>query len=90
MDKQIGFLYRDSVKKALWFALIAVSIVSVILEFLFLHRHSHFAKSGIQSIDGIFGFYGLAGLFGCLILILISQILGSVLKVDGDYYNDDF
>lgn len=88
MSEQKPYFYRDSVKKALWIILIGSCILPIVLE-LFLHRHSHFAKSGLQSMDGVFGFYALLGFFGCSILILIAKGLGLFLKTDERYYDGD-
>ena len=89
MANKKPFFFREDIQKKLKIILIASSVIWVALE-LFLHRHSHFAKSGFFSIDGLFGFYGLLGLISSLVLIGIAYVLGKYLKVDEGYYDDDF
>ena len=84
--KQKPFFYREKTKKWLWRILWAACIIPLIFE-NGLHRHSHFAESGIQSIDGIFGFYAILGFVGCASMILIAKFLGLGLKKKGNYYD---
>ncbi|MFT5170380.1 MAG: hypothetical protein ACI9BD_000147 [Candidatus Marinamargulisbacteria bacterium] len=84
--KKLAYFYRDSSKRMLWRILIGACILSVVLE-LFLHRHSHFAESGLYAIDGMFGFYGALGFFGCIGLILIAKFFELFLKVKEDFYD---
>ena len=86
-DKELPYFYQERTKKRLWIVLWAFCIVSVVLEFFIHKRHSHFAESGLQSMDGIFGFYAMMGFVGCFILIIIAKLLGVFLKTKGDYYD---
>ena len=89
-DQSNPFFYRPKVKKILWRILIACCIVPVLIEIVFLHRHSHFSDHGWLAIDGAVSFYAMLGFFGCTILIFVAKLLGAVLKVGETYYNDDF
>jgi len=48
----------------------------------FTHRHAYFG------FDGFFGFYALLGFVSCAALILISKLVGLVLKVKENYYDE--
>lgn len=81
---ELSYFYRRETKRKLWILLISICTSSVVLEF-FIHRKSHFGDHGI---DGMFGFFALLGFFGSILMIIVSKLLGSFLKVKEDYYND--
>ena len=83
--KTLPYLYQAQTKKKLWILLWGAMVLSVLLE-LTLHRHSHFAESGLHAIDGAFGFYAGLGLIGTALLIVVAQSLGQFLKAKEDYY----
>lgn len=58
----------------------------VILEAFFLHRSSHFAQSGVASMDGWTGFYAGLGLIGAGILVALAWLLRGIVSV-GDVYD---
>ncbi len=83
MKKKKEFDYFDKPEniRKLWIMLYAVCGLLVVPDF-FTHRHPHFG------FDGFFGFYALLGFVACAALILISKVLGLVLKAKEDYYDD--
>ena len=83
MKKKKGFDFFDKPKniKKLWIMLYVVCGLLVVPDF-FIHRHPHFG------FDGFFGFYALFGFVSCTVLILFSKVVGWVLKVREDYYDD--
>ncbi|RAP33748.1 hypothetical protein DID77_02505 [Candidatus Marinamargulisbacteria bacterium SCGC AG-439-L15] len=85
-EKKISFFYRPSTKKKLWYLLTLFCVVSVAFE-IPLHRHSHFAKSGVEAMDGLFGFYAFLGIFGVLFLIVLTKILLGFFSVKETYYD---
>ena len=89
MDQQKPYFYRCNIKAFIRKLIIGLAVLFMGLDIL-LHRHSHFEKQGVESLDGVFGFYGFTGAFGSLALIIIVVIVSKVLKVSEDYYVDDF
>ena len=89
MEQEKPYFYRNNVQSFIRKLIIVLAVLFMGLD-IFLHRHSHFAKKGIESLDGAFGFYGFIGAFGSLALIIIVFIVSKVLKVSEDYYVDDF
>lgn len=69
-------------KKRLLRLLLALCILSVVLEFG-IHRYGHF---GPHSIDGIFGFYAILGFVSCAVCIAVAKV-ATFLKVKEDYYD---
>ena len=57
-------------------------LVLLVLPDFFIHKHSLFS-----SIEAIPGFYALFGFISCVAIILISKLLGFVLKKNEDYYD---
>ncbi len=49
----------------------------------FLHKHSLFSR--IEAWPGFYAFFGFAS---CVVIILISKLLGFVLKRREDYYDE--
>jgi hypothetical protein len=89
MDQQKPYFYRSNIQLFIRRLIVGLAILLMGLDIL-LHRHSHFAKQGVESLDGAFGFYGFTGAIGSLALIIIVVIVSKVLKVSEDYYVDDF
>ena len=88
MSKQPAFFYREEIQKKLFKGLLGICFIFLALEF-FVDRKSYFAESGIKSIDGVFGFYILLGILGCLFFLVVSKVLGALVKVDESYYDGD-
>ncbi|BCA78296.1 hypothetical protein [Desulfuromonas sp. AOP6] len=59
----------------------AVLVLLVVPDF-FLHKHTLFS-----SMEAWPGFYALFGFIACVAIILISKVLGFVLKRPEDYYD---
>ncbi len=80
-NKEFDFFDKPKNIKKLWIMLYVVCGLLVVPDF-FIHRHPHFG------FDGFFGFYALFGFVSCTVLILFSKVVGWVLKVREDYYDD--
>lgn len=83
MKKQKEFNYfdkRENIRR-LWIALYAICGLTLIPDF-FVQRH------GYIGIEGFFGFYSILGFGSCAALILLSKVLGRVLKVRESYYDN--
>ncbi|MHB8057767.1 MAG: hypothetical protein ACYDHC_07720 [Desulfuromonadaceae bacterium] len=59
-----------------------VVLVLLVLPDLFVHKHTLF-----YSIEAWPGFYALFGFVSCVAIILISKLLGYVLKRSENYYD---
>ncbi|MCP3176246.1 hypothetical protein MJO47_03940 [Desulfuromonas sp. KJ2020] len=57
-------------------------LVLLVVPDLFLHKHTLFS-----SVEAWPGFYALFGFIACVAIILISKVLGFVLKRPEDYYD---
>jgi hypothetical protein len=57
-------------------------LVLLVLPDFFIHKHTLFS-----SVEGWPGFYALFGFIACVAIILISKVLGFVLKRREDYYD---
>jgi hypothetical protein len=58
-------------------------VVSLILDFWWLHTHFFHYHFSFQYIAQ---FFALFGLIGCMLLILIAKAMGIFIVVDEDYY----
>ncbi|MHB8121389.1 MAG: hypothetical protein ACYDG4_04465 [Desulfuromonadaceae bacterium] len=59
-----------------------VVLVLLVLPDLFMHKHTLF-----YSIEAWPGFYAFFGFVSCVAIILISKLLGYVLKRSENYYD---
>ena len=59
-----------------------IVLVLLVLPDFFMHKHTLFS-----SIEGWPGFYAVFGFVACVAIILISKLLGFVLKKKEDYYD---
>lgn len=57
-------------------------LVLLVLPDFFIHKHTLFSP-----VEGVPGFYALFGFIACVAIILISKVLGFVLKRPEDYYD---
>lgn len=57
-------------------------LVLLVLPDFFIHKHTLFS-----AVEGFPGFYALFGFIACVAIILISKVLGFVLKRPEDYYD---
>lgn len=57
-------------------------LVLLVLPDLFLHKHTLF-----YSFEAWPGFYALFGFISCVAIILVSKVLGYVLKRNESYYD---
>lgn len=57
-------------------------LVLLVLPDLFIHKHTLF-----YSFEAWPGFYGLFGFISCVGIILVSKVLGYLLKRDENYYD---
>jgi uncharacterized membrane protein AbrB (regulator of aidB expression) len=70
------------VKRA-WIIFAAVLVLTLLAEFL-MHPHSSFG------IDGTLFFHAWYGFAACVAIVLISKLLGYVLKRPEDYYGESY
>jgi hypothetical protein len=80
-NKEVDFFDKPENIKKIWIMLYVVCGLLVVPDF-FTHRHPRFG------FDGFFGFYALLGFVSCTVLILFSKLVGLVLKVKEDYYDN--
>ncbi|MFH1242980.1 MAG: hypothetical protein V1689_11540 [Pseudomonadota bacterium] len=78
--KEFNFFDRPQNIRKLWIMLYVICGFTVIPD-LFTHRHSYFG------LDAFFGFYPLLGFVSCAALILLSKLVGLILKVKENYYD---
>ena len=70
-------------KKLFWRLYFICLIVSLILDFIWLHTHKFHYHFSFQYLPQ---FFALLGLLGCMLLILIAKAMGFLIVVDEDYY----
>ena len=63
-----------------WLAGMLVLIVVLASEFFLEHR--------LHSVFDVFGFYAWLGFGVCLLMVVVSLLVGRVLKRRDDYYGD--
>ena len=78
--KEFDYFDKPAVKRRLWILLYVVCALSIVPD-IFVDRHPHFG------FDGFIGFYAILGFVSCAILILLSKLIGRILKVKEDYYD---
>lgn len=59
-----------------------VVLALLIVPDLFIHKHTLF-----YSFEAWPGFYGLFGFISCVAIILVSKVLGYILKRSENYYD---
>ena len=79
--KEFDYFDKPENIKKLWIMLYIVCALTLIPDF-FTHRHAYFG------FDDFFGFYALLGLVACAALILFSKLVGLILKVKENYYDE--
>lgn len=72
------WLVRASTIK--WIGSIVLLGFLVLLDF-FVHHHAYF------DVDGTFGFHAVYGFFACVVLVLVSNGLGLLLKRPDNHYD---
>lgn len=77
-------------KKQFKNSIIFFCIIVILVDIFLLHRHSHFADSGLYSIDGMNAFFGILSFVGTLIIFFVANLIFKLFSVSEDYYNDDF
>ena len=75
------WLARPENIRKLWIVFIVILALTVMADF-FVHHHPHFG------IDGTFGFGAWFGFISCVVLVVFSKALGSILKRPDTYYDD--
>ena len=71
---------QNQKSKLLWILLFTVCVLLLIPDFI-LQKEPHFG------LDSFWGFYAILGFVACAVLILLSKIIGFVLKVKENYYD---
>lgn len=59
-----------------------IVLVLLVLPDFFMHKHSLFSP-----VEAWPGFYAVFGFVSCVVIILVSKLLGFVLKRKEDYYD---
>lgn len=59
-----------------------VVLVLLVLPDFFLHKHTYFS-----AVEAWPGFFALFGFISCVVIILVSKLLGYLLKRKEDYYD---
>lgn len=59
-----------------------IVLALLVLPDLFLHKHTLFSD-----VEGWPGFYAFFGFVSCVVIIVVSKLLGYVLKRREDYYD---
>ena len=77
---QDHWLARPQNIKLMWRGFLGILALTVFSE-LFVEAHPHFG------IDGMFGFHAWYGFVACVVLIVGSKALGSLLKRPDSYYD---
>lgn len=60
-----------------------IVLVLLVVPDFFIHKHSYFSR--VETWPGFFAFFGFAS---CVVIILVSKLLGFVLKRPEDYYDE--
>lgn len=74
------WFYRKSSIKKLWTFLLILLLLLVMSEFL-VKLHPHF------KVESIFGFHAAYGFISCVVIVLLSKVLGFLVKRKDDYYD---
>lgn len=74
------WLVRPDTIRKIWIISITVLVLTVLGD-LVVHHHPYFG------IDGTFGFGAWFGFIACIILVLGSKALGSILKRPDTHYD---
>jgi hypothetical protein len=74
------WLVRPETIRRLWIAFIAVLALTVAADF-FVDHH------GETGITGTLGFYAWYGFIACVVMIVVSRLLGIFLKRPANYYD---
>ena len=72
-------------RKLFWRLYTIVLVVSLILDFIWLHQHLFHYHFSFQYLPQ---FFALFGLFGCMLLILVAKGMGFFIVADEDYYEN--
>lgn len=82
--KKVKPIIPSASQKRKWWRLLYIILgITLLLQFL-MHPHAYF------KIDAYPFFYAAFGFFACLVIIVISKSLGTVLTRPEDYYKEDF
>ena len=76
------WLARPETIRRLWQVFAAVLALSLLLQ-------TAITIKGYFVIDGWFGFGALFGFMSCVVLVLVAQALGPLLKRDVNYYDQN-
>ncbi|MBY8974849.1 hypothetical protein KHP62_03450 [Rhodobacteraceae bacterium NNCM2] len=79
---QDPWLVRPATIRGIWIVSIAVLVVLLLLDFVIPKKGTYF------EIQTIFGFGAWYGFLVCTALVFISKVLGMLLKVRDDFYDD--
>jgi len=99
--REFDWFDRPENRKLLWRVLYLLCGLSLLFE-LTVDSHGHFGTENLFALlrldfswreghfgwDGYFGAYALLGFLACTAAILLAKLLGRVLKVKEDHYDD--
>ncbi len=76
------WLTKSSTIQKLWFLMIAILILSVLIQFFF-PVHGHF------KVEESFGFAAWFGFVSCVLMIVFAKVLGFLIKRKDNYYDSN-
>lgn len=80
-DESLHWLVRPATIRKLWYGLSAVLALVVLAQAVI-------PVKGYFGVDGWFGFGAVYGFVACLLMVLVSKVLGVVLKRPQEYFRD--
>lgn len=80
-EKTTHWLVRPRTIRWLWISFAIVLALTVALQTVIKVK-------GYFGVDGWFGFGAIFGFFSCLAMVLISKVMGRVLKRGESFYDD--
>ncbi len=63
--------------------LFAILLIASLVAQFFVHIHDHFG------LDGTMFFHAWYGFLACVVIVIVSKLLGKILKRHDDYYEKD-
>lgn len=80
-DESLHWLVRPATIRKLWYGFSAVLALVVLAQAVI-------PVKGYFGVDGWFGFGAVYGFVACLLMVLVSKVLGVVLKRPQEYFRD--
>lgn len=80
-DESLHWLVRPATIRKLWYGFSALLALVVLAQAVI-------PVKGYFGVDGWFGFGAVYGFVACLLMVLVSKVLGVVLKRPQEYFRD--